>query len=1464
MCPAGKYSNFAGMSLCLSAKPGYSTVLGASQPTLCAPSFYSDATGSDVCIACPSGTVTTFYGADSKKKCVSPASNFIQGYVAVAIDIIFGFQYLLRGRFHRVAFVRLKRILEGLSINAGGTITYISYLRVKASSERLNITAARRAKTWSFILSIVFIILVVSSLAFLHEFSTIFFKALVIFKSLNLKFDFGAKIAHIISQFGRDVWSQVVTTLLSVLTKVLQYISYFKIDVAIIAVNCEGATAPFTMFINMLVLGTALMFIDGRFQEFLLLKCKGLISAHSSIIGKHVVKEWYMRQDGVKVHATKRGKVVYYTISAILLALKGALSVDLIQTLLQFIISTVNVSVFFHDGLQHGYDQNCNVVVGWVGAEAMIAFMTSVANWLFIVPAIYTISRVLIPRLPPGVASFYTAKDDEQLFYHYFGLHKALKLFSYFSPDLWMSFLTSKYLHRLPYHIPACTSMSSVSLSRKKENESRDVIDKSICKASVTHGDAAEELAPGDATLLSAIEMPLHPTYRIACNAKAPYIALYRCKSVACKYKMWHDPTTYLKDAGNNYVLFKISRSTGLVESTLMYDVYQEGLNAEGRNAADLAIDLNSTSDQFVVVLVVLANDHTAQRLDGGLAEAVQRCGGSDEIFGASKLQGSYLLVGVPGCGGRSGYECVSINSEVEFCVDFSVLKPEHGALGWKVEEEISSSKSFLTVASKIRSKRENMEWKQLKQITLPTYWDLCILESKVMLASVCQLCGGDNWLLSIVLTPALVVVTAVGLGHVVTDVGRRAMYVVYWNYSRFLMFAAGIVTADVAFIFNIHENIHRDSCVWNDASVVSSRRLQDIVYANASHPEDDQLLTEKQSGLYYHDESAMPTSARTEKVDSARGAVLQSEQKRYNRYEERKKVLVRQALQDQLRIDYGICLYASIATRATLFQMFPYASFLSMFAAFTSAHPFFVYDKYLESNLEEGIVRDPFAKWRQMAQQEIDLEYELRMKETREDSYVLPVPPEGESNAYGTREQVEAKNKISREIFKKVVAQDKPLVREWEVCLQGVVWFLTGSRYIQYSKGVFKFIMSVLLLYCGDESSKFLVGIMLIGLSPFVLAQCLQVVISLGTTDNMCITDAELLRELGWLLRFSQAVCRCLSLFFYSLLKKKTLIQSKQAPNEAQWNSDQSSPPDDSTSTSVEMVSASLDVEELSVANPMLLTHSVAATAVVSSNPVPMPEKAPEPDPGPSRELPTFAAEIPVSTDEPLEPLPPAERADAAIEPLDFARSTVSSTVSIASPGDDIALSAISAETSSEDQDGRVSELSRSRKMALEFQEIAERASMSTASTFRTPGNLSKEREDAAHSQSRSRKMALEFQEIAERASISTASTSRRLELEALRHATAAQESDEYSLTRSRKMALEFEEIAERAALGAAADVGKASTALAEHAREGSGGGSDASYPRELKQQRMPAVKREFTIAIESAKRRADLEYSL
>jgi hypothetical protein len=201
----------------------------------------------------------------------------------------------------------------------------------------------------------------------------------------------------------------------------------------------------------------------------------------------------------------------------------------------------------------------------------------------------------------------------------------------------------------------------------------------------------------------------------------------------------------------------------------------------------------------------------------------------------------------------------------------------------------------------------------------------------------------------------------------------------------------------------------------------------------------------------------------------------------------------------------------------------------IAMLADFTSMHPIFVCDAEFRLKLLEGIVSNPFATIRKSAQKEIDANYKTRLAETHEHSYDLPLPDPGQLNAHGTREQVEVKNDKARSRLRKILAQEKIVVREWEIFLRSIIWFVNGSRYIQYGYGLFKFIMAVLLIYCDEKWNQTLTTVLLVGIWPLVITSCFQNIVQLGTSDLYCITDEELCRELSWLVCiFRSCCCSC------------------------------------------------------------------------------------------------------------------------------------------------------------------------------------------------------------------------------------------------------------------------------------------------------------------------------------------------
>ena len=70
--------------------------------------------GSDTCDKCPRGRTTAVLGSANEADCVSPELNFIAGFVTLALVIPLTLEYMVHGRFHRVAFLRRTRVVNAL------------------------------------------------------------------------------------------------------------------------------------------------------------------------------------------------------------------------------------------------------------------------------------------------------------------------------------------------------------------------------------------------------------------------------------------------------------------------------------------------------------------------------------------------------------------------------------------------------------------------------------------------------------------------------------------------------------------------------------------------------------------------------------------------------------------------------------------------------------------------------------------------------------------------------------------------------------------------------------------------------------------------------------------------------------------------------------------------------------------------------------------------------------------------------------------------------------------------------------------------------------------------------------------------------------------------------------------------------------------------------------------------------
>ena len=80
--------------------------------------------------------------------------------------------------------------------------------------------------------------------------------------------------------------------------------------------------------------------------------------------------------------------------------------------------------------------------------------------------------------------------------------------------------------------------------------------------------------------------------------------------------------------------------------------------------------------------------------------------------------------------------------------------------------------------------------------------------------------CVKESFLSWMFVAPACAILAASPLGHVTTEVGRRAMRIVMRNYALFVMFALGMVTDDTVHIYKLRELISDASVVWRDPIV--------------------------------------------------------------------------------------------------------------------------------------------------------------------------------------------------------------------------------------------------------------------------------------------------------------------------------------------------------------------------------------------------------------------------------------------------------------------------------------------------------------------------------------------------------------------------------------------------------------------------------------------------------------------
>ena len=77
------------------------------------------------CTPCVAGRITPGVGSTSEEQCVSPESNFVTAIGTLIVVAILSWEYILRGRFSVVAFLRQQRVSSRLKDRAKAMMGYL-------------------------------------------------------------------------------------------------------------------------------------------------------------------------------------------------------------------------------------------------------------------------------------------------------------------------------------------------------------------------------------------------------------------------------------------------------------------------------------------------------------------------------------------------------------------------------------------------------------------------------------------------------------------------------------------------------------------------------------------------------------------------------------------------------------------------------------------------------------------------------------------------------------------------------------------------------------------------------------------------------------------------------------------------------------------------------------------------------------------------------------------------------------------------------------------------------------------------------------------------------------------------------------------------------------------------------------------------------------------------------------------
>ena len=629
---------------------------------------------------------------------IGTQTNFIEGYVAAGITLPIALNYVINGRFFRVAFLRRLRVVFPLSVTASSLAPYMFAFNDHSMAERVPDKTNRTLKVWLFIFGSIGTVIVSTLVLFIAFVVDIFFKTLILFRGLEFNIDLNVIILDRI-EYTAELFADILhlpyfLVLLEPFLKLVEVLSDFHIDLSAINVTCAGALAPFQLLVSLTILGVGITIVESDIQILKQVTSYRIMREAFSMATKTPYKSWYLRNRGKMVSTDTVSIFQMVLVQSRILFARLINEVDLFQSILLYVFSAIDVTPFIKYGI-HPSTPACNEVDGFIDWDWYIALFSSSTFWILFIPAVYEVSKILLPGIPHGIQIYdqqeyqrILEKDSREISdRHWWDINRRLTLFSYLNLDLWWAQTSQwefQFLQSVTPYFRGHNTWNCVSVDQEQEElrawlaEDEEVSDPEAEVEAEAAGVQQKESTKGSsdagvdakASSTSADEIKGHKhevenrgegVYRVILDEKRGRIYVLQCDRIVVDEKVWSPVLQSTTES--KYVLIVLDRRTSHVLKCKVLAVPEDG----GSSAEEIAQSLQQSDETNLVIFIMIGEQALRNRIRGDLPAAIVRCGASSFFFSSladkarKRIQDvevkkaapftSYVLIGVPGCG---------------------------------------------------------------------------------------------------------------------------------------------------------------------------------------------------------------------------------------------------------------------------------------------------------------------------------------------------------------------------------------------------------------------------------------------------------------------------------------------------------------------------------------------------------------------------------------------------------------------------------------------------------------------------------------------------------------------------------------------------------------------------------------------------------------------------------------------